>query len=403
MRELVSVLRSTVRILICALAALTLAVGWAAQTHKNGKVPDGILEIPVSASVPARGAGVVVRSLDTGSVVPSQVEQDGADLRVTWISRQTRESRGYRIEFASKPGRPDPRGVRVKKADGAVDVTINGELFTRYVYTGAPKPYCYPIIGPTGKPVTRNFPTREVEGESRDHPHHRSLWFTFGEVSGVDFWTESAAGGKIVHREFEKLVSGPVYGRIVARDDWMSGEGKKVCEDTRDLRIYRTASGRVMDFEITIRATDGPVTFVDTKEGMFGIRVACSMEVNRGKGHIENARGDKDGAAWGKQAEWCDYYGPVDDETVGIAIMDHPTSFRYPTYWHVRTYGLFAANPFGLKAFTNGRIEDGSYTIPAGGEITFRYRIFIHKGTTQEARLAEAYQGYSKPPTVAVK
>jgi len=392
-----------VRIVTFALAALALAVALAAQTQKNGRASNGILEVPVSASVPARGAGVVVRSLDTGGVVPSQVEQDGANLRVTWISRQTSESRGYRIEFTGKPGRPDPRGVRVKQGDGAVDVTINGRLFTRYVYAGAPKPYCYPIIGPTGKPVTRNFPTREVEGESRDHPHHRSLWFTFGEVSGVNFWTESSVGGKIVHKEFDKLVSGPVYGRIVARNDWMSPEGKKVCEDTRDLRIYRTASGRIMDFEITIRATDGPVKFVDTKEGMFGIRVACSMEVDRGKGHIENARGDKDGAAWGKQAEWCDYYGPVDGETVGIAIMDHPTSFRYPTYWHVRTYGLFAANPFGLSAFTNGSIKDGSYTIPPGGEITFRYRIFIHKGTTEVAEVAEAYEGYSKPPNVAVK
>ena len=398
--------RFPIRIIVFALLGLAPAGQCAVhRAVKDSAKNYNFLEIPVSASVPAKAGSVIVKSLDTGDVVPSQVERDGRSLRVTWISRarEARSSKGYRIEFTDRPAKPDSGGVRLKKGDGAVDVTINGRPFTRYVYTGAPKPYCYPIIGPTGKPVTRNFPTREVEGESRDHPHHRSLWFTFGEVSGVNFWTESSVGGKIVHKEFDKLVSGPVYGRIVARNDWMSPEGKKVCEDTRDLRIYRTASGRIMDFEITIRATDGPVKFVDTKEGMFGIRVACSMEVDRGKGHIENARGDKDGAAWGKQAEWCDYYGPVDGETVGIAIMDHPTSFRYPTYWHVRTYGLFAANPFGLKAFTSGSIEDGSCTIPAGGKITFRYRIFIHRGTTGEAGVAEAYGGYSRPPNVAVK
>jgi len=138
------------------------------------------------------------------------------------------------------------------------------------------------------------------------------------------------------------------------------------------------------------------VKFGDTKEGMLGVRVASSMDVDKGSGHILNSRGEKDGDAWGKQAEWCDYYGPVDGKTVGIAIMEHPTSFRYPTYWHVRTYGLFATNPFGLNAFTNGKTADGSYTIPAGGKITFRYRILIHEGTTEEAKIAETYSKYAK-------
>ena len=288
------------------------------------------------------------------------------------------------------------KGVRFVKGKEAVDVLVDGKLFTRYVFSDAPKPYWYPIIGPTGKPVTRNYPMAEVEGETKDHPHHRSLWFTFGSVNGVDFWGESPKAGKIVHRKFEKLVGGPVYGRICTVNDWIAPDGKKVCEDTRELRVYRISSGRQMDLTVTVRASDGPVTFGDTKEGMFGMRVATSMDVDKGAGHIENSQGEKDGDAWGKQADWCDYYGPVDGEIVGIAVMDHPSSFRHPTYWHVRTYGLLAANPFGVREFTSDKTKDGSYTIPAGKSITFRYRIFIHEGDTQKASIADLYAAYAK-------
>ena len=374
------------------------------RTVKVSRVDYDISALPVSVQLPAERGDLIMRT-DTGALVPCQVEREGDKLLVTWMVRKVRggESANYRIQWADKSPKPDPRGVRLRKCDEAVDVTINGRLVTKYVFAGAPKPYCYPVIGPTGKPVTRSYPMREVEGEKTDHPHQRSFWFTFGDVNGIDFWSESAKAGKIVHRAFERLDSGPVYGWIRARNDWIAPDGTKVCEDTRDLRIYRTTDGRLMDFEVTIHATDGPVKFGDTKEGMMGFRVATSMDVDGGQGHVENSRGDRDGDTWGKQAEWCDYCGPVNGKTVGIAVMDHPSSFRHPTYWHVRTYGLCAANPFGLNAFTKGKIKDGSYTIPAGGEITFRYRILIHEGAPGDAGVAEAYAGYASPPAVTLE
>ncbi len=159
-----------------------------------------------------------------------------------------------------------------------------------------------------------------------------------------------------------------------------------------------------MDFDITIHAPNGPVMFGDTKEGMMGFRVASSMDVDRKQGgRIVNSRGRKDGDTWGMPAEWVDYYGPVNGKTVGIAVMDHLSSFRHPTHWHVRTYGLFAANPFGLKDFPNGKGKNGSHTIPKGGEMRFRYRIFIHEGTTEDAGVALVADGYRNPPTVTVK
>jgi Methane oxygenase PmoA len=125
------------------------------------------------------------------------------------------------------------------------------------------------------------------------------------------------------------------------------------------------------------------------------------MDVDAKKGgKITNSDGLTDAAAWGKPATWVDYTGPVEGETVGIAILNHPSSFRHPTTWHVRTYGLFAANPFGWHDF--GLKKSGDHTIPAGESIHFGYRVILHKGDTASAALAEAYEGYAKPPTVEV-
>lgn len=363
-------------------------------------------EVPVTALVPNPGktSGVIVLKTSKGELVPCQSEVVPEGLRITWIVRNLKkgERRTYTVVQVDDRFAVPGKLVRLRDTEGSVAVLIGGSLFTSYIYTGAPKPYCYPIIGPSGGRVTRNYPMQVVPGETTDHPHHRSFWFAHGDVNGVDFWSEKPEAGKIVHRKFEALESGPVFAKICSLNDWVGPDGKKVCEDKRELRFYNTSSGRLMDFEITIRATEGPVKFGDTKEGTMGIRVASSMDVDKGQGHILSSRGEKDGSTWGKQAEWCDYYGPVNAKTVGIAVFDHSSSFRHPTYWHVRTYGLFAANPFGLHDFKNDKKLDGSHTIPAGGEITFRYRIFIHKGDPDSAGVAAAYSAYANPPKIEV-
>jgi hypothetical protein len=146
------------------------------------------------------------------------------------------------------------------------------------------------------------------------------------------------------------------------------------------------------------------VTLGDTKEGMFALRPASTMEVARGLGgRIENSRGGvNEKETWGKRAEWCDYSGPVGDAKVGLAILDHPANFRHPTYWMVRDYGLFACNPFGVRAYTGDPTQDGSYAIPAGGELTFRYRVLVHEGDAAQAGLADLWAAYATPATVSV-
>ena len=194
--------------------------------------------------------------------------------------------------------------------------------------------------------------------EDHDHPHQRSCWFTYGNVNGIDFWSEGKRFGTIKEKERTLVVAGPVVGRLKTLNEWRAANDQKVCTDERLVTFYRTKSARIIDFKFRIVASDGPVEFFDTKEGMFGLRVASSMDVDKKKGgKITNAEGLTNEKAWGKPSPWVDYVGTVKDRTVGIAIINHPSSFRYPTTWHVRTYGLFAANPFGWHDF--GRPERG--------------------------------------------
>jgi hypothetical protein len=392
----------------CAYSLPTYTAQVSAPARSYSQAPV-MVAIP-TPQLPERDGLVSVTDLQTSEVAPStSCPRDNDRTEVTWIVRDLKQgaSRRYRLAWAEEAPLADDSRVALKDLDGrdeagAVEIAIDGQLFTRYIYRGAPKPYCYPIIGPTGAPVTRGYPMEEIPGESHDHHHHRSFWFTFGEVNGHDFWAESDTTGHQVHRAFEALSSGGACGVLRAVNDWTASDGTKVCEDVRELRVYGIADVRLLDFSVTIRATDGPVEFGDTKEGMFGFRVASTMRLKGGEGTIANAEGDRDGETWGKRAAWCDYAGPVGGDTVGIAIFDHPDNFRYPTYWHVRDYGLFAANPFGLRHFVGDKTGAGRYTLPLGEELTFRYRVLIHPGTCEEARVADWYAEYASPPEVEV-
>jgi len=302
--------------------------------------------------------------------------------------------------------------ITVEKSEAGAVVKIDGQLFTEYVTLSGTKPILWPIIGPTGKKMTRDYPIVKTEGETADHPHHRSLWFSFDKVNEVNFWAEpgSLTGGDPAkdkpgigtqkHREFLELEGGD-SGRIVTVTDWMNSDGKKVLEDERAITFHVTADARIIDFDIELKATEGDVHFGDSKEGVFGIRVPTSMDVEQKidktaePGHIITSEGLADGAAWGKPAAWVDYHGKVQGEHLGIAILNHPSSFRYPTTWHVRTYGLFAANCFGLQAF-NKDAEPGDHHLEKGKSLVFRYRVVLHKGDEKAGKIAEAYEAYAK-------
>lgn len=295
---------------------------------------------------------------------------------------------------------PGSTGVKLIEQPDKIVVHLHGELFTEYVFRGAPHVYFYPLLGPGGLPMTRNWPMKEVEGEERDHPHHRSLWYSHGAVNGVDFWSEGAKAGRIVHDRFLELQSGADSGLIRSANKWVAPNGEVICTDERLFRVYaRPKHERLFDFEVTLKAGDRPVVLGDTKEGTMAVRVAESMRLMQpkrkpGQGHIVLSTGLRDGQTWGKRAEWCDYHGPVQGKLVGIAIFDHPSNPVHPTWWHVRDYGLFAANPFGVHDFEKKPAGTGNLVIAPGQSVTFKYRFYLHEGDEQQAQVAERYRRY---------
>ena len=302
-------------------------------------------------------------------------------------------------------------GVTVKEEKGKVRVEINGQLFTEYHFEGARRPYFYPVIGPGGAGMTRNWPLKEdVAGEEKDHPHHTGLWYGHRHVNGVGFWENTGKAdarlGKIVHDKFLQLGGGKDAGTIQERNNWIADDGELVLTEERTIRIYNRKNARLLDFDITFQAGKKDVVFGDDKDGAMATRVPEVMRVEKAKqkgekkaaagdGHLVTSEGKRDAEAWGTRAKWCDYFGPVEGKTVGVAIFDHPNNPRYPTWWHARSYGLFAANPFGQAQFE--KLPDkkaGDFKIPAGQSATFRYRLFWHEGDEKQASVEDQYKQY---------
>ncbi len=285
----------------------------------------------------------------------------------------------------------------VKEEDG-LTIHRDGKLLTRYLLKSGTKPILYPVLGPDGVPMTRRYPIESTgEHEREDHIHHRSFWFTHGDVNGIDFWAEKeGVTGQIIHESFDEVTDGET-ARVVTTNRWVDPEGNIVCRDRRTITFGTDEGTPYIDFDVTVMAGEKEVTFGDTKEGSFGIRVAGSMKVDAKQGGtIVNREGIKNGDAWAKRSSWVDYYGPVKGKTVGFAILNHPSSYGYPTYWHVRTYGLFAANPFGVHDFAGKDGPSGDHTIEPGGKMHLRYRVLLHEGTTDEADIEAAFTRYEK-------
>jgi hypothetical protein len=312
--------------------------------------------------------------------------------------------------------------VELQQTADTISVTVGGKPLGNYYFgPDSPKPYFSPLRSAAGTIVTRGWPMiKDIPGESHDHPHHRGMFFAHGDINGVDFWGEgtpsSAAQtahgklysseelpkGRTVFRRQEEAKGGADSGTLRADFDLVGPDGKKVAEETQAYAFRGDLSSRTIDCEFTIRATDGPVKMGDTKEGTFAIRVVKALEDPNVKMlNSEGKVGEKE--IWGQRANWVDYSGTVAGEKLGIAIFDSPSNIKHPTYWHARGYGLFAVNPFGEHDFYNDPKRDGSVTIPAGGSLTLRYRVYLHHGDAEEAKVAEGYEKYVNfVPTPAV-
>lgn len=319
--------------------------------------------------------------------------------------------------------------ITENKEKKQIDITVDGELFTSYLYwDDQKKPIIYPLKTSKGTVVTRNFPLAKVAGERTDHPHHISMWFNYGNINGVDFWNNSGGPrgekmGTIKHAATGAIKNGKGQARLDVTMDWIMPDGSKVMRQDETI-VFRAAKDvRIIDRIITLTAQDKKVVFGDSKEGALGIRVTRQLEEPSTKPEIftdehgvptkvpvldntgvagvylssEGKVGEKE--AWGTRAKWMtlsgNVKGPNGSEDVVIGIFDHPKNPTYPTYWHARGYGLFAANPFGAKEFTKGATTL-NYTLEPGQKATFRFRVLINSGKLTKEQTEALYQQFLK-------
>jgi hypothetical protein len=307
--------------------------------------------------------------------------------------------------------------VKLTQADGKVLVEVGGKPFTEYRYArdadkgeaGLPwaRPYFYPVRAADGTEVTSD----QARTNPKEHPHHRSLWVAQGLVNGMlDHWTHAKPGQpqpQQRHVKFDQVGGDTIVEQLA----WDDKDGKPMLAETRTWRFSAYPDGgRGIDLTSVYTATAGPVTFGDTKEaGLCSVRlvkaIADSAVVTQSTGatSVKDANKAKkepgdEAKVWGKAADWCDLSGKIDGKDYGVAVLDHPSNPRHPSTWHVRRYGLLAANVFGLHDFDPKKYPEktaGDLTLEPGKPVTFKYRVVVHAGGADTAKLADKYAAFA--------
>jgi hypothetical protein len=316
--------------------------------------------------------------------------------------------------------------VLSRPAERRVDVRVDGAPFTSYIWPDVlKKPVLYPIRTAKGTLVTRGFPLEPRPGERVDHPHHVGLWFNYGDVNGIDFWNNAEglpAGrvpkmGTIRHRSVGLTRSGVGRGELEVESDWLMPDGSVVLREKTRYVFLAGPDWRSIDRITTLEAGDKRVSFTDNKEGVLGLRVTRALEEpsqkpevftdaqgrpttvptldNKGvNGVYLSSEGTRGGAVWGTRGRWTVLQGTVEGEPVTVGILDHPDNPGYPTYWHARGYGLFAANPLGQAALSDGK-ERLNFALEPRASTTFRHRILIASGTLTAAQVEARHQEFA--------
>ena len=285
-----------------------------------------------------------------------------------------------------------------------IHILKEGRPFASYLYDSTLlKPVLYPVYSPSGILVERQYPFYNVEGESHDHPHHTGLFFTYGsegEVNGNNFWANQQGLTKIQHTSVKQMKSESGKAILETLSHWIDEKGEALLEEDRLTVFSGSEMNNLIDITIRLKAMSEDVVFKDTKEGMFGIRVADWLSEERGNGTYLNSQGDTtEAGVWGKRAKWVRLAGSFDGRKMGIVIMNHPGSVNFPTFWHARGYGLFAANPLGQSVFEEARgvenPEPLNYVIKTGDAALFKFRMIIYEGDLPADQIELNYKAYS--------
>ena len=251
------------------------------------------------------------------------------------------------------------------------------------------RPFVYPIVGPSGRSLTRMGHPRDPMG----HSHHNSFWVSHNSVDGEDYWADPAPT-RIVPRRIVRYDDGDEAASVIAENDWVGGDGKVHMTDRRRLAVRPLKDGEwLMVLDLQLEAKSAPVVLGETPFGPVGVRMAKTIGVADGGGRLRNSEGNEDeqgpDGCFRKPARWVDYSGPIAPGVVeGIALFDHPANPGHPSPFHVRRDGWMGA----CLTFK------GPITIEPGRPLPLRYALYVHRGVPAPQAIDAVWSGFAKTP-----
>lgn len=280
--------------------------------------------------------------------------------------------------------KPVPRMQVLPLPHDQVSVTRDGKELTRYHFApDLERPFLYPIIGPSGRSLTRMGHPHDPNG----HSHHNSVWVTHHDVNGVDFWADRSPG-KIRHVRVGQFVDGDDQAVIRMHNIWIDTDSEKqLLDETRTMTVVPLEDDQwLLVIDLVLTAKNGSVTFGDTPFGPLGVRMAKTIGVHDGGGTIRNSEGQVDEKEVFRQpARWVDYSGPItNDAHEGITLMNHPDNPTFPSAFHVRNDGWMGATMSYQKPVQ----------LKQGESITLRYGLFVHSGVPSAEKIEQAFAAF---------
>jgi hypothetical protein len=272
--------------------------------------------------------------------------------------------------------------ITAVKVGSKINVTIDNKYFTSYIFSEDEKyPFFYPVNGPvSGGSVTSM--------RNAEYPHHSSLFFGCDMVNGGNYWQEGLERGRIISVNAEITKQGGDTVIITDECIWSRPGAISPVKDTRTITITApSAAVYQIDVDITMEMLID-VTIKKTNHSLFSVRMAADLSVKNG-GTMINAEGIKsEKDTFGKNSPWMDFYGKRGDAIEGLAIFQHPSNPWYPSPWFTRDYGFMSPTPMYWPA-------NGSETFMKKGTVlNLRYRVLVHSGDHNQAKIAEAFEKY---------
>lgn len=260
--------------------------------------------------------------------------------------------------------------------------------------------HLHPVYSPSGRCVTGNH--------QADHPWQRGIWMAwtkteFGEAH-PDFWnmgkTDAPSGGSLPAEvkfvQLQKSWGGPQGGGFVSEHvflDHSRTPGQKVLNETWEVAVsQQTLDGtrtNVLDLVSTQTcATDRPLKLPKYHYGGLGVRGAPawnpveSVRMLTSEG-LDRKSGDSTTARW----VWLG--GEIEGATAGIAVLIHPSNFRFP-----QPLRLNPKNPQLCVAPSQG----GDWAIEPGRPLISKYRFLIFDGPPKADWIEAQWREYAEAP-----